>query len=277
LSWVKEFYVENPDLYASTIDRSLWMEGERVARSIARLCKEKKLGRDLKILDVPCGMGRVAIPLAKMGFSVVGLDISPRYLEVARKKSQVAGVSTKTTFLLGKAEELSRIVQRRGYDGKFDAAMSIHTNLGYGSQFQDEAFLRGIRRAVKKGGLFILTARRNKANISRDLSESQFQETDRMVIMFNHRFAKSKSRLFTMWRFYRKIGARGGNAGRVKDNDLQFLGKFHTSVRLYSTMELEGLLEKTGWRILESSDSIHHRYGKITESSSGIYFLSTSD
>ncbi|MFI5421458.1 MAG: hypothetical protein ACHQ1H_10875, partial [Nitrososphaerales archaeon] len=156
-------------------------------------------------------------------------------------------------------------------------AMSIHTNLGYGTQSQDEAFLRGIRSAVKKGGLFILTARRNKANISKDLSESQFQETDQMVIMNNHRFAKSKSRLFTTWRFYRKKGARGGDVNRVKDGDLQFLRKFHTSVRLYSTLELEGLLEKTGWKVLESSDSIHHRHRKITESSTGIYFLSSSD
>jgi ubiquinone/menaquinone biosynthesis C-methylase UbiE len=41
------------------------------------------------VLELAAGTGRVAIELAKTGFDVVGLDISPRMLEIARRKTHV--------------------------------------------------------------------------------------------------------------------------------------------------------------------------------------------
>ena len=38
------------------------------------------------VLELACGTGRVAIPLARTGFAVTGLDISPNMLAVARRK-----------------------------------------------------------------------------------------------------------------------------------------------------------------------------------------------
>jgi ubiquinone/menaquinone biosynthesis C-methylase UbiE len=42
--------------------------------------------RDAKILDAAGGTGRLTLPLAKMGYSVTLCDISPKMLNVARKK-----------------------------------------------------------------------------------------------------------------------------------------------------------------------------------------------
>jgi SAM-dependent methyltransferase len=39
------------------------------------------------VLEIACGTGRVAIPIAKLGFPVMGLDIVPGMLEQARRKS----------------------------------------------------------------------------------------------------------------------------------------------------------------------------------------------
>ena len=33
------------------------------------------------VLDIPCGMGRLALPLARMGFRVTGVDIEKRFVE----------------------------------------------------------------------------------------------------------------------------------------------------------------------------------------------------
>jgi len=48
--------------------------------------------RDAKILDAAGGTGRITLPLAKMGYSVTLCDISPRMLEVARRKLLREGV-----------------------------------------------------------------------------------------------------------------------------------------------------------------------------------------
>lgn len=39
-----------------------------------------------RILDAGCGTAQVSLPLIKSGHSVVGVDVSPAMLEVARKK-----------------------------------------------------------------------------------------------------------------------------------------------------------------------------------------------
>ena len=38
------------------------------------------------VLEVACGSGRLVLPLARAGFSVVGIDASPHMLEIARAK-----------------------------------------------------------------------------------------------------------------------------------------------------------------------------------------------
>lgn len=265
-------------LYASTIDKSLWSEGEKTARAIAQVFKEKNLvSSNLKVLDVPCGMGRVAIPLARLGMNVTGVDVSPEYIRIARRRAKSARIQDKTGFLMGRAEELRKfITEATDPRERFDAAISIHTSLGYGTQRQDEAFLRQVRSSVKDGGLFVITARRNKSNIAKQVPETYFQETDRMILLQKHRYLNSRSRLETNWRFYRKERKRASNGERGLHDHLVLVGKFDTRVRLYSTIELTALLEKTGWKVIECSESIHSRKTVISEESPEIYFLSTA-
>lgn len=55
--------------------------------------------KDAKILDAAGGTGRIALPLAKMGYSVTLCDISPRMLDVAKKKMLREGVCDKVEIL----------------------------------------------------------------------------------------------------------------------------------------------------------------------------------
>jgi SAM-dependent methyltransferase len=45
------------------------------------------------ILELGCGTGRIAIPLAQAGFAVTGLDAAPSMLAAARRKAAAAGVT----------------------------------------------------------------------------------------------------------------------------------------------------------------------------------------
>src|ERR1700738_3104848 len=46
-----------------------------------------------RILDLPCGQGRHAIELARRGYEVTGVDLSPYMLGVARERANASGVT----------------------------------------------------------------------------------------------------------------------------------------------------------------------------------------
>lgn len=69
------------------------------------------------VLDVGCGTADNAIHLASLGQRVVGVDLVPRALEIARERATVAGVELE--LHTGSALELDRL----GLSGPFDAAL----------------------------------------------------------------------------------------------------------------------------------------------------------
>lgn len=73
------------EFYAQTYDTSVpdWPGELDFYRELATEVKS----RHATLLEVACGTGRVAIRLAQEGVKVVGLDLSPRMLVVARQKS----------------------------------------------------------------------------------------------------------------------------------------------------------------------------------------------
>jgi SAM-dependent methyltransferase len=58
----------------------------------------------MRVLDVACGTGNTAIPAAKAGGVVTGVDIAPNLLEQARRRAEVENL--KIVFQEGDAEEL---------------------------------------------------------------------------------------------------------------------------------------------------------------------------
>lgn len=70
-----------------------------------------------KVLDVACGTGNLAIPAARAGAIVTGVDIAPNLVEQARKRAQIEGVNCQ--FDEGDAEALP-------YDnGSFDVVVTM--------------------------------------------------------------------------------------------------------------------------------------------------------
>ena len=67
-----------------------------------------QLGERARVLDVATGTGDLAIAIAKKhpGASVVGLDPSPRMLEIARAKMQKRGLADRVSLVEGDAQDL---------------------------------------------------------------------------------------------------------------------------------------------------------------------------
>src|SRR5439155_1007169 len=68
---------------------------ERTPAEIDRLEALLQLRPPRRILDLPCGQGRHAIELARRGYEVTGMDISPYLIEIARQRARAADVQVR--------------------------------------------------------------------------------------------------------------------------------------------------------------------------------------
>ena len=76
---------------------------ERTPAEIDRLEALLQLRPPRRILDLPCGQGRHAIELARRGYEVTGMDISPYLIEIARQRARAADVQVR--WLTGDYDE----------------------------------------------------------------------------------------------------------------------------------------------------------------------------
>jgi SAM-dependent methyltransferase len=103
--------------------RSTWSAGDfgQIARYSARCAEEfvdrLELQPGMRVLDVACGTGNLAIPAARKGAQVWGVDIAANLLEQARQRAATEGL--KAVFEEGDAEQLPYP------DAHFDVVMSM--------------------------------------------------------------------------------------------------------------------------------------------------------
>lgn len=101
------------------------------------------------ILDLGCGTGNHAIPLARRGYEVLGVDQSDEMLDLARKKACIEGTDKRARFENGDIRSLQ-------INRSFDAAAMMFAVLGYQLENQDVlATLRTTRDHLKAGGLLV--------------------------------------------------------------------------------------------------------------------------
>jgi len=66
---------------------------------------EEALAAGGPVVELACGTGRIAVPVAQAGVRVIGVDASPGMLEVARERAAAAGVESLLDLRLGDLRE----------------------------------------------------------------------------------------------------------------------------------------------------------------------------
>lgn len=127
--------------------RSTWIAGDfgKIAKSIEAGAEDFIARLNLKegerVLDVACGTGNLAIPAARLGADVTGLDIAPNLLEQARERAAAEGLNCK--FDEGDAEQLPYA------DASFDTVVTM-----FGAMFapRPEVAAKELVRVCRPGG-----------------------------------------------------------------------------------------------------------------------------
>lgn len=104
-----------------------------------------------RVLEVACGSGRVLVPLVRAGLNVVGIDISPHMLALARAKLDGAGLSSSAELI----QTDMRTFQLDQHD--FDLAIVPVKSFAYLTEAEDQLqCLKSIYAHLRAGGLLAI-------------------------------------------------------------------------------------------------------------------------
>ncbi|MDP6507304.1 MAG: methyltransferase domain-containing protein, partial [Planctomycetota bacterium] len=98
------------------------------------------------VIDLGCGTGEWGLRLAKSGYRTVLLDISPKMLEVARRKAEELGVTERVEFVQSDICRMEKVG-----DEEFDFAVAEGDPICHASD--PPAALKEIRRILKPGAI----------------------------------------------------------------------------------------------------------------------------
>jgi SAM-dependent methyltransferase len=98
-----------------------------------------------RVLDVPCGDGRLALELAARGCHLTGVDISPGFLAAAADSAWERGLD-----VAWRESDMRDLPWTR----EFDAAYCAGSSFGFLGDSGDAAFLEAVCRTLKPGGRF---------------------------------------------------------------------------------------------------------------------------
>src|SRR5439155_1341945 len=134
-------------------NKALWEKGDftRIAETMREsgeaLVQRLGITKGLKVLDLGCGDGTTALPEAKLGADVVGVDIARNLVEAGNRRAAKQGL-TNVKFQEGDASNLEQVP-----DKAFDLVVSI-----FGAMFAPKPFevAKEMVRVTRPGGRIVM-------------------------------------------------------------------------------------------------------------------------
>ena len=232
--WIYDFFIEKGELFLACF-KLVKEKGERLAEGINKVLDKYNAQ---KVLDLCCGVGRIAIPLAERNFRVVGVDISPLYVHLARSEADKRGVRDKVKFVVGDVRELIKYVAEYS---PFDAVLSVWTSIGYFEEEDDLKVFKQARELVREGGILIIADTVCKESFfGRQFKDKDLIEVEDLLIITKSVYDPLTSRIRAKFNYYKS-----------ENGDLKLIGESEYDVRVYGINEVVNLLVKAGWEVEE--------------------------
>jgi SAM-dependent methyltransferase len=206
-----------------------WESLEDTGHQVEGIVRATGLEPGMRVLDVPCGTGRIAKRLAGRGFDVVGVDITERFLEEAR-----AG---------GLTVERADMRELR-FDEVFDVAVCMWGSFGYFDEDGNLAQARAAWRSLRPGGRYLIDTVGAESLLANFRERDWFTAGD-VDVLERRTYVIGTGRIETEWTFV------SGGERHVHT----------TSVRVYTVVEMTDLLARAGFTSFAAVDDEGAPYG----------------
>lgn len=118
---------------------------EEAARFIGKLCKHLEIEEGTSVLDLACGMGRHSVTLHKLGYQVVGADLSENSIKRAKRVSP-DGIE----FIV---HDMREVIPNR----KFEVVFNLFTSFGYfDDASENEKVLKSVHKMLHPEGKLVI-------------------------------------------------------------------------------------------------------------------------
>ena len=236
MNWA-DSYKRLADVYIEEFE-SRWKDGINTAIALSHYVKTN-FPNITRLLDVPCGIGRLSIPLSLEGFNVLGIDFSDKFIERANEK-KVQYASETSKFVVGDMLSSDELILKY----KPQLVINWWTSIGYKNKKTDMKFLKHLKTVTESGTLLIIETWTREYIINSPISHFWNDLGDFIVLVSQQvdplsEFVKSEHH------YFRKI-----------KGDLKYLDSFKSKIILYSVLELKDMLTKAGWQVLRITNSI---------------------
>ncbi len=216
---------------------ALQFEAERTEREAGFVSEALGIEPGTRVLDLACGHGRIALELARRGFRVTGLDLSPRSLRIARDAAEREGLDV---------EWVHADMREIPAGAEFDAIYNVFTSFGYFTEEEEnQRVLQGVARALRPRGSFLIDINNVLGLMPRYRDRFWDVAADGVIWLQEHEVDVLGGRNHARWTFIRPDGSR--------------VELVH-SVRMYTPYELATMLERAGlaveqaWGDFDGSD-----------------------
>jgi cyclopropane fatty-acyl-phospholipid synthase-like methyltransferase len=213
--WFETFFAQFPELGAT------WGDQQRNCRETDFIEKATGLSPPAKVLDVPCGWGRISLELSRRGYDVTGIDMMERYVAAASQAAKQEGL--KITFRQGDMRELPA-------EAAFDAVVCWFGSFGYFDDEGNAAFARAACGALRPGRKLLIDTVTVETLLPK-FRQRDFSRRDDGFLLQERSFDIRTGRINATWTHIRDREATSAEM----------------SIRLYTVRELEQLLSAAGF------------------------------
>ena len=224
--------------FADTADMA-WTD--RTEAEVERAMRMLKPEGGERVLDLACGSGRHSLELKRRGFEVVGADISPELLEIARRDAEKEGLDV--SFVEADLRDLA-------FDAEFDIVLSLNDGaIGYlETEAENLRTFEVISRSLRQGGRHLMQLP-NVLYAQEHLPQKSWISGSSMIELVEHRWNRSDR--------YMEGAMIPVRFGEVLDE----LKPIEFRQRLYTVEELTEIMSSVGMELVR----VFHGSGKVRE------------